>query len=155
MSELRDPAELQRTLQHEMGHVATVGGDITDYTGISDSEWLTEGLAEYIEWSPKPASASLRRYSVRWALHRAHPPTTIDAKPLTGREDLRTVDAYYGLGHFAVDCMAQKYGQAKMLEFARQRLRESLELDRASRLAFGLPFASVDKGCVSWIRNQV
>jgi hypothetical protein len=153
MSLLKDPAELAKTLQHEMGHVATVGGAQQEGRFLyQTNQWLSEGVAEYIEWLPKGATASYRRSSVRIAEHGKHPPKTIAAAPLTDSASDRTVDAFYGLGHFAVDCMVQTYGETKAFVFIRSRLREGLELDVSSRLAFGQPFATVDKGCVAWTR---
>ena len=155
MSQLRDPAELARTIQHEMGHVATVGGAAQSGDFLyQENQWLSEGVAEYIEWSPRGATASYRRGSVRYVLRGSHRPTSIVAKPLSDKASDRTVDAFYGLGHFAVDCMAHEYGQRKMFDFIRLRLREGEDLDLAARQAYGKPFATVDKTCVAWIRQQ-
>jgi hypothetical protein len=153
MGMLRDPAELARTLQHEMGHVATVGGARQDGRYLyQTNQWLSEGVAEYIEWQPKGAAASDRRSSVRIAEHGKRPPATIAAAPLADDASDRSVDAFYGLGHFAVDCLARTYGEKQAFVFVRSRLREGLDLDASSRLAFGRPFATVDSGCVAWTR---
>lgn len=153
MSLLTDPVELARTLQHEMGHVATVGGAKQEGRFLyQTNQWLSEGVAEYIEWLPKGATASDRRSSVRLAEHGRHPPATIAAAPLTDDASDRAVDAFYGLGHFAVDCLVRTYGEAKAFVFVRSRLREGLDLDVSARLAFGQPFAAVDRGCVAWTR---
>jgi hypothetical protein len=155
MSALRDPAELARTLQHEMGHVATVGGarESGQYL-YQDNQWLSEGVAEYIEWLPRGATASYRRGSVRMVLHGTRPPHSIAAKPLSAAAGDRTIDAFYGLGHFAVDCMAQTYGQRRLFDFIRLRLRQGEDLDQASRHAYGKPFATIDTTCVAWIRQH-
>jgi hypothetical protein len=155
MSQLRDPAELARTIQHEMGHVATVGGATQSGDFLyQENQWLSEGVAEYIEWSPRGATASYRRGSVRYVLRGSHRPKSIVAKPLGDNASDRSIDAFYGLGHFAVDCMAHVYGQRKMFDFIRLRLRLGEDLDLAARQAYGKPFATVDKTCVAWIRQQ-
>jgi hypothetical protein len=153
MSMLQDPGELARTLQHEMGHVATVGGARQEGRYLyQTNQWLSEGVAEYVEWQPKGATASDRRSSVRIAEHGTRPPTTIAAAPLADDASDRTVDAFYGLGHFAVDCLVRTYGEKEAFTFVRSRLRDGLDLDVSSRLAFGRPFATVDRGCVAWTR---
>ena len=72
---------------------------------------------------------------------------------LTRRAVLGVIDTFYGLGHFAVDCMAQKYGERKLFEFVKLTLREDNTYDMASREAYGVPFKTVDKGCLTWIKK--
>ena len=147
-----DPRQLQATLQHELGHVVTLTG-ATQEVGAGNV-WLAEGVAEYIGWSPLPAAKSLRRASVRSVLHSSHRPTSM-IPALPGRNaSLRAGDAFYGLSHFAVDCLAHRYGQAAMFKFVRQVLTFGENHQDASRYAFGVPFSTVDKGCTSWIRQQ-
>jgi len=147
-----DPRELQLTLQHELGHVVTLTG-ATQAVGIGDA-WLAEGVAEYIGWSPLPATRSLRLASVRTVLHSGHRPASM-IPALPGRNaSLRAGDAFYGLSHFAVDCMAHRYGQAAMFKFVRQILIFGENHNDASRYAYGVPFAKVDKACTTWIRQQ-
>jgi hypothetical protein len=147
---LDDPVLMATTIQHELGHVVTLGG--APESNGNENLWLIEGVAEYIGWSPRPATASWRRQSVHAVMHGAHPPTTIDAKPLARNASAEAGDAFYGLGHFAVDCMATKFGQRKMFDFIKLTLREGYGLDQASEEAYGKPFKTVDKSCVSWIR---
>lgn len=152
---LSDPQLLSTTIQHELGHVVTLGG-VHNGNKSDDAKnlWLIEGIAEYIGWSPEPATASWRRQSVRAVMHSAHPPTTLAAKPLADNAGAQAGDAFYGLGHFAVDCLATKYGQRKLFDFVKYTLREGYGYDQASQEAFGKPFSTVDKGCVSWIKSQ-
>jgi hypothetical protein len=149
---LGDPRLLETTVQHELGHVVTLGGV---HGGDNDRDlWLIEGIAEYIGWSPYPATASWRRASVSAVVHGAHPPTTIAAKPLADNASDQAGDAFYGLGHFAADCMAQKFGQRKLFDFVKLTLREGYGYEQASQEAYGKPFSTVDKACVSWIRAE-
>jgi hypothetical protein len=48
--------------------------------------------------------------------------------------------------------MATKFGQRKMFDFIKLTLREGYGLDQASQEAYGKPFHTVDKSCVSWIK---
>jgi hypothetical protein len=153
MTKLQGDSELlATTIQHELGHVVTLGGiGVRDF---DEDQWLTEGIAEYIGWAPKHATASWRRASVRNAFRGAKRPRTIASKPLSDDASDAASDRFYGLGHFAADCMAQQYGERALFEFVRLTLRADNTYDQASRDAFGKPFATVDKGCLVWIKNQ-
>jgi len=148
--ELKSPVELQVTLQHEFGHVITLAGSETFDV---DNQWLSEGVAEYIGWSPRHAAQSYRRPGVEWAIARKRPTSMVPAAP-GAKASLREGDAYYGLSHFAVDCMAQKYGQANMFRFVRLVLVGGEEWDAAAKEAYHQPFAKVDQFCAGWIRAQ-
>ncbi len=153
MKEMGDPLVLRVTLQHELGHVVTLTGAYR--ADAAEDTWLSEGIAEYIGWQPRRATGSLRRSSVRWLLNRNHPPTSmVPVQPGPDASD-RAGDAFYGLSHFATDCMAHKYGEAKLFAFVRLVLAADNDYDQASRDAFGAPFATVDKACLTWIKQQV
>ncbi|MEV6631469.1 hypothetical protein AB0M54_12035 [Actinoplanes sp. NPDC051470] len=151
MSELSDKRLLETTVQHELGHVVTVGGVSTRDFG--QDQWLSEGVAEYIGWAPRHAKDSWRRQGVRNAFRKARKPKTIAASALADDASDKAGDQFYGLAHFAIDCMAQTYGERKLFEFVKLTLREDNTYDMASREAYGLPFATVDKGCLTWIKK--
>ncbi|MFI7602856.1 hypothetical protein [Actinoplanes sp. NPDC049681] len=155
MAELKDDDRfLATTVQHELGHVVTVGGVHRRTYGGAGTMWLKEGIAEYIGWYPQPATASWRRQAVREAVHGSRRPTSIAMKSLGPDARSQEGDAFYGLGHFAADCIATKYGQRALFTFVRLYLREDRDLDPASQEAFGRPFKSVDRTCVAWIRDR-
>ncbi|MFC3382883.1 hypothetical protein [Couchioplanes azureus] len=155
LAKLRDDERLlATTIRHELGHVVTVGGVRHGTRGGRNAMWLKEGIAEYIGWHPRPATASWRRQAVRDAVHGSRPPTSIAVDALGGNAGADEGDAFYGLGHFAADCMADTYGERALFTFVRLHLRENRDLDPASREAFGTPFQTVDKACVAWIREH-
>ena len=149
---LTDPVVLRVTLQHELGHVVTLTGAFRADAG--EDTWLSEGIAEYIGWWPKPATGSYRLSSVRWALGGSHRPTSMIPAQPGAKASLRAGDAFYGLSHFAVDCMAHKYGQQKLFDFVKLVLTEDNSYDQAAQDAYGVGFTKVDKACVTWIRQQ-
>jgi hypothetical protein len=152
MKEMDNPLVLRITLQHELGHVVTLSGAYR--ADAAEDIWLSEGIAEYIGWQPKAASGTLRRSSVRWAVNRGNPPKSmVPVQPGPDASD-RAGDAFYGLSHFAADCMARKYGERKLFDFVRLVLTQDNEYDQAARDAYGVPFATVDKHCVKWIKQQ-
>ncbi|MBL7257644.1 hypothetical protein [Paractinoplanes lichenicola] len=153
MKELDDnPVMLRVALQHELGHVVTLSGAYR--ADAAEDTWLSEGIAEYIGWWPVGGGKTLRRGSVRWALEKKSQKSMVPAQP--GPEAAaRAGDAFYGLSHLAVDCMAEKYGDQKLFTFVRLVLTQDNELDQAARDAYGVPFATVDRACVKWVRQQV
>jgi hypothetical protein len=154
MSKLTGDREaLATTVQHELGHVVTLAGVTT--RDFAEDQWLSEGIAEYIGWSPKPARASWNRYSARAAFRGGKSPKTIAAEPFDPRGRDSSIDTFYAMAHFAVDCMADRYGERRLFAFVRLVLREDRPYDQAAREAFGKSFAAVDKGCLKWIRGQV
>lgn len=146
-----DRTELKVVLQHEMGHVATLS-NLT--SGDNADLWLMEGVADYIGWLPQHTRQDWNFPAVRDALHGSHPPKSIVESALKNDASDRAVARFYGLGHFAVECLATKYGEAKAMNFVRLKLREDDDLDEASRTAFGAPFKTVDKACVTWMKDH-
>jgi hypothetical protein len=136
----------------ELGHVVTLSGAFR--VDAAEDTWLSEGIAEYIGWKPKSAAQSLRRYSVRWQLDRAPMRSIVPTQP-SPKAPARARDAFYGLSHFAVDCMARQYGETKLFTFVRLVLTEDNELDQAAQDAYGVSFKTVNKTCMAWIKKQV
>ncbi|MEV6600416.1 hypothetical protein AB0M36_26740 [Actinoplanes sp. NPDC051346] len=156
MAKLRDDERLMATtIRHELGHVVTLGGVRRRSPDRPSDMWLKEGIAEYIGWHPRPATASWRRQAVSDAVNGSRPLTTIAGESPGANALNEQGDAFYGLGHFAADCLATMYGERALFHFVRLHLRESRDLDPASQEAFGKPFAAVDRACVSWIRDRV
>jgi hypothetical protein len=152
MSQIGDDRDwLPITVRHEMGHVITLDGADPPRS----SQWLAEGIAEWIGSWPNPARGSARIPSVRFALSGPGAPSTIALPPLDDDASSIEVDAFYGLGQLAVDCMARTYGQRALFGFVQGVLQQDRELDDASQRAYGKPFRAVDQGCVKWIKQQV
>jgi hypothetical protein len=147
--------EFQNTIQHEMGHVASVGSISPDGRPPLNNkpQWLTEGLAEYIAYYPKGPQSSARLSRVRELVHSSASPRSMTAGTLGGT--LKEDNQFYGYVHYSVYCMAQQYGEAKMIQFADLMLRKGRPEDEASQQAFGKPFDDVDSGCVRWIKTKV
>jgi hypothetical protein len=146
-----DRAELKVVLQHEMAHVAT----LSNLTSTDDPDlWLMEGVADYIGWLPQHTRQDWNFPDVRDALHGSKPPRSMVESQLKDDASDRAVARFYGLGHFAVECLATKYGEARTMNFVRLKLRVQEDIDDASRIAFGAPFKTVDKGCMTWMKQH-
>ncbi|RSM65401.1 hypothetical protein DMB66_16195 [Actinoplanes sp. ATCC 53533] len=142
-----------RTIQHELGHVVTLAGLTRRDTG--DSQWLVEGIAEYIGDYPRAATDTGNRDVVAAEFRRRDAPRTIATAPLVKDADDRTVDKLYAMGHFATSCMADQYGERKLFAFVDRVLRHAAKPDQAARAVYGKSFAAVDKSCLKWIKRKV
>ena len=140
---IRNRSGLLEVLQHEMGHVATIGGATPD----ADDMWLVEGVAEYIAAQPRRAADTYSRSQLRR-------PAAMAVRPLPDGAGPAEVAAFYAHGHFAVDCLAATFGEPRAMEFVRLRLRLGNSLDVAARSVFGRPYAEVDRACVARLRDQ-
>jgi hypothetical protein len=130
LDRIRGQVALRSVIQHELGHVATIGG----VTPSPDDMWLVEGLAEYIAARPDAASFPV--------------PSSIVLPPL---RDGDGVASFYAASRAAVQCLVTTFGEARAMEFARLRLRLGNSLDVAARSVFGRPFATVDHDCTKWM----
>ena len=144
--------QLQITVQHEMAHVATLSN--VSHDEDDKDLWLMEGVAEYAGWLPLHAGRDLEMPILHEAFQGSSRPKTIAAAPIASSATGNQVDIFYGLGHYAVDCMVTKYGERRTMEFVRLKLREEKSLDTASRTALGKPFSTVDKACLSWVADH-
>jgi hypothetical protein len=160
MATLPDPntaagrARAIHLLRHEFGHVITLYG--IPPTDLQGSDLWEEGVAEYLAHSPRGAAASPRLAAVRRWANRADFPTALDQIPLlpaTATGEQRS--AFYGLGHLAIDCLATRYGRAKMFAFYTKTSRDKTFDETASEAVFGQPWPTVQRQCMTAIRNTV
>jgi hypothetical protein len=91
---------------------------------------------------------------VRTIAHSAVRPTSIVLGELDDSASSRASNAYYGLSHFGVDCLAHKFGQRKLMEFVTLKLRHDNTYNQASQKAFGSPLRPIDTTCVTWIKQN-
>ncbi|GGN09934.1 hypothetical protein FHR83_003243 [Actinoplanes campanulatus] len=145
--------QLRETIQHEMGHAVTLLPAV--YWADDDEDWLVEGIAEYIGSAPAEAPNTGSASVLRRSFARRGAPKSIVLPGLTGKSDDLTVHTMYAHSHMATGCLADRYGERKLLDFAYRVLRRGEEVDAASRASFGKPFTVVDKTCVAWIRKKI
>jgi hypothetical protein len=155
MSDAGSAADLANTIQHEMGHVASLGSINAD-GGMRETnaeKWVKEGFAEYVAYYPESATASERRSEVHQLMHGSHrPKNTLDFEAKDGTA--LQVSQFYGYSHFAIDCLAQKYGLDKMIKFATDAMRHNQSTAAAMQDAFGLPQKTVETACEAWISQK-
>lgn len=147
------PQEVFELVRHELGHVATLSGSDQRASAIYDiHEWLVEGVAEYISFAPKGATSNPSHNSVRAG---GRLPDTLAIEPLSDKAKDREVSRFYALGHHAVSCLVDRFGEPRFFDFLKRVLRQDASYDEASRAAFDRPWRNVDRDCVSQIRRTV
>jgi hypothetical protein len=153
-SEVLDSSrQLGLTVQHEMAHAATLVPSTNE--DPQKDLWLIEGVAEYVGFAPEQPQRTESRYALQSWIRKHGAIKSIVRPELTDKSDDLTVSALYATGHYAVGCMVDSYGRARLLDFVQRVLQRGEELDPASRAAFGTPFTTVDKACVAWIKQRV
>jgi hypothetical protein len=143
----------ESVMKHEMGHVATLAGrDYRDYNG--ENWWLTEGIAEYIEWDGRSVGSYDREQSARRFLREKK--FTGDLEKLVPDDDAPTwqIDAAYGLGYYATRCIADQYGHKKLMRFADQVLRGGRPSEAESPTILGADWATVTKRCLAYTKQK-
>ncbi|MDI6100665.1 hypothetical protein QLQ12_18820 [Actinoplanes sp. NEAU-A12] len=145
--------EITELIQHEMAHAVTLNGNRNRDEG--QDQWLVEGIAEYIGYQPRKPQNTDSRDALRYVQSRRGAVKTMAVPQLAEKADDLTVTRLYATGHFAAGCMADQFGEPKMITFVQMVVYEGMDLDPASQVAFGKPFKTVDKTCVNWIRKQL
>jgi hypothetical protein len=141
-----DSRDTDDVLRHEFTHVVTLVGVGRTY---EHSWWLVEGVAEYVRITggPHQNSADVRKYvhSGRWTGDVAldSPPADATAADVNGR---------YGVAYLAVQRLADRFGEDKMLAFFAAAARDGHPLEQASLETFGAPWAQVAADCAEYVR---
>jgi hypothetical protein len=149
-----DEEDLQFALQRELGWDISLTGATAGGYSRTDDGWLSEGVSDYVGFFPQPASADWDLPDVRKAV-KAHGLTAMNPKEPADSAPQATWNAFFGLSHLAVDCMAHQFGQQKTFTFVKQKLINSESNDQAAQDAFGQSFSAVNKTCVSWMKSQL
>ncbi|SNT58247.1 hypothetical protein SAMN05421812_110279 [Asanoa hainanensis] len=144
----------ESVMKHEMGHVATLAGrDYRDYNG--ENWWLTEGIAEYIEWDGRSVGSYDRKLSSRKFLREKS--YKGDLEKLVPDDDAPDwqIDAAYGLAYYATRCVADQYGHKKLMKFADQVLRNGRPSEAESPVILGADWKTVSKRCLAYTKQKV
>lgn len=142
---------LDQLLRHELGHISTLLGQETRVRHTPNF-WLIEGLAEYIANQQEPFSAYGNRYWAaqfirnQWngALRVTAPTTKSSSRDAAGR---------YGTAFLAVTCLAQTYGQNKLLNFFQATAVQGEPLTDTAARELGVPWTTANRTCATKIRQ--
>ncbi|HTF10987.1 MAG TPA: hypothetical protein VK659_22705 [Asanoa sp.] len=144
----------EQVMKHEMGHVATLAGrEYHDYHG--ENWWLTEGIAEYIEWDGRGIAGYDRQQSARRSLREKKFTGNLEKLvPADNAADWQ-IDAAYGLGFYATSCISDQYGHAKLMAFAEEVLRAGRPSEVASLEILKTEWSTVTKRCFAYTKQKV
>jgi hypothetical protein len=148
-------SELENLLRHELTHVTSLAG--ADIEGDSkDWWWLLEGIAEYASYRGRPVSSydaltPVRRFVNDRDSFDGH----VTVEPPDETASLDDAAARYGLAFLCVRRISEKYGEPKMLKFFNAVMQQNKKLDDAAKTALGPAWSTVEKDCVTYIRNTV
>ncbi|SNT37161.1 hypothetical protein SAMN05421812_10586 [Asanoa hainanensis] len=144
----------EEIMKHEMGHVATLAG--RDYRLIYDFRWwLSEGVAEYIEWDGRGLGAYDGRSDVRRFIREKRYAGDLDQLGPGDKTPDWQVSAHYGLGFYATRCIADQYGHAKLMAFTDAVLRGGRSPADESPTSLGAPWKTVSKKCLAYTKKAV
>ncbi|MGC9670157.1 hypothetical protein ACNTMW_26890 [Planosporangium sp. 12N6] len=147
-----DGAEVVDTLRHEFTHVVTLDRVGRDYSG---QWWLVEGIAEYVRMVGRPlADYELLGVSRRYvrAGHAtdvgslAEPPADAPAEDAAGR---------YGIAFLTVRCLAERFGEERLLRFFDRVVRHGAPVAEAAVVALGRDWAGTAGGCAGYVRRSL
>ncbi len=137
--------ELPELIRHEFAHVLTLLGGPANV-----DDYLVEGIAEYVAENHAPVRSYGRLYDVRSLLRRGKW-RTIENTSIDGGS--RDMSAGYGIGYLTWRCIAQRYGEERMLTFADHILRTSESPTEAAPATLGVTWPKVVSTCTSYVRS--
>lgn len=146
--------DLPTVLRHELGHVITATGSEPYGTSPFD-KWLIEGIAEYIGRAGEAPSRTPRMGAVRAYVRGEGWPRSIKLAPPDADASGLELDAFYGLSHLAMSCLASRHGEAKLFPWWIDVVHGEVTDDEATRRHFGESWATMDKACLSYLRRVV
>jgi hypothetical protein len=82
-------------------------------------------------------------------------PRTLKLPSLDANSSGVQVDAFYGLSHLAMSCLASRHGEAKLFRWWIDVVHGEMDDDEATRKHFGESWAAMEKACLSYIRRTV
>ncbi|GIF46837.1 hypothetical protein DFJ67_1528 [Asanoa ferruginea] len=144
----------ESVLKHEMGHVATLAG--REYHADTDADWwLTEGIAEYIEWDKRGMANYDRKQSSRRLIRERKFKGNLEKLVPDDDAPDWQIDAAYGLGYYATSCIAAQFGQKKLMNLVDQLLREGRAVSVVSDQYLGVPWPTVSKRCFTYTKQKL
>lgn len=144
------PGGLAYTVQHEMGHVATLFGDDANY-----EDTLTEGIAEYIAFTGHRGWEAGRVSAVGRYLRAGHWSGQCYLTKEITSGNLLTSNAAYGIGYLTVKYLVATYGLTRTLNFFADVERFGETPDQGAREDLGRSWKSVNASCAAYIHRTV
>ena len=140
--------DLSSVLRHEFGHVATLIGT------LGGRDYLTEGIAEYVEEHGQPVASYHRLGDLRRYLRSGAWDGDIDSAKLAVYSDAPgESSAAYAVGYLTLRCIANRYGEKAMFTFVDHTVRRASGPAEAAPTALGRAWSAVKRTCGAYIRT--
>lgn len=139
-------------LTHELTHVTTLAGERDGASGRA--WWLIEGVAEYAQFKDVPVRLYDAFRSTRTFVRSRWNGEVAVSAP-SSRALLSEAGGRYGVSYLGVRRIAERYGEAKMLDFWGKVVHDGDSVDEAARSALGEAWDTVEADCARYIRNSV
>ncbi|HEV7708123.1 MAG TPA: hypothetical protein VGP16_08015, partial [Asanoa sp.] len=147
-----DGGDAEALMKHEMGHVATRG---VPHPSGNAVWWLIEGIAEYVEWDGRGLGGYDGRQDVRRFLREkrfAGDPALV--APTDDPDDWE-VNADYGIGFYYTRCIADRFGQDRLLAFTEAVLHDGDVVAPAATNTLGGSWPDITKRCLTYTKRAV
>jgi hypothetical protein len=147
-----DSGDAEALMKHEMGHVAMRG---VSHPSGNAVWWLIEGIAEYVEWDGRGLGAYDGRQNVRRFLREkrfAGDPALV--APTDDPDDWE-VNADYGIGFYYTRCIADRFGQDRLLAFTEAVLQDGDVVAPAATNTLGGSWPDITKRCLTYTKRAV
>jgi hypothetical protein len=129
----------ENLLRHELGHIATLLGTLDHH-----DDWAVEGLAEHIAYADRPVSSYELLPDARWHVEQTGWDGRLD---LEWSDEPRDRYGFYAMGFLAVRCIAETYGERRLLNFFARVVRRSETPSQAAPEALNTPWEAVESTC--------
>lgn len=144
------PEVLGGVLRHELTHASSLAGPFKD----SDTMWwLHEGLAEYALMDGARVRDYLRMPAIRQLVQDGWNGDVEFKDPAKGTKGW-IVSARYGMSALAVRHLADRFGEARLVEFFHRVVHDGVTVPVAARETLGVEWAALERDCADFIRDS-
>ncbi len=137
-------------LRHELAHAASLAGLRDD---DARQWWLHEGLADYAGMDGRPVREYLRLPEIR-RLVRGWDGDVENALPAKGTASWR-VSALYGVSGLTARYLADRFGEAKFVDFFHRVVHDGKAVPEVAPQVFGVEWAALERDCAAYVRRTV
>lgn len=145
------PEVLGGVLRHELTHASSLAGPFKDGDTMW---WLHEGLAEYALMDGARVRDYLRMPAIRQFVADGWNGDVEFRDPPKGTRGW-LVSARYGMSALAVRHMADRFGEARLVEFFHRVVHDGVTVPVAARETLGVEWAALERDCADFIRDSV
>ncbi|MEV0454320.1 hypothetical protein [Catellatospora methionotrophica] len=145
------PEVLSGVLRHELTHASSLAGPFKD----SDTMWwLHEGLADYAGMNGRPVRDYLRLPAIKRLVESGWDGDVEFADPPPNTAGW-VVSARYGISGLTMTHLADRFGEAKLVEFFHRVVHDGVTVQDGAREIFGTDWAALERECAEFVRHSV